>query len=218
MNRELLFWLMSVLLLILPFGMIWAMPASRVREIFLRGLIGVILITLGFGCALMAFVPHYFYLFDAASLSATTFWVMAVMLLLIPTVWVFFLPQSHIRTLIINGLLWLAGVISLVLGIVGAFLPVMPTVPFVLLAAACWGRASPRFHAWLLQTKYFGPLIKNWEEKRAIPKRGKYLAWIMMSISTLGLLISFPQRWYVGVGTGLVCLCVGVWMAKFPDA
>ena len=117
----------------------------------------------------------------------------------------------------VNGILWLIGAISLILGIIGAFLPVMPTVPFVLLTAACWSKASPRFHAWLVQSKYFGEMIVNWEQHRAIPRRAKYLAWTMMSISTIGLLIAFPERWYVGAISGAICLGVAIFMAKFPD-
>ncbi|MDO4433379.1 MAG: YbaN family protein [Alysiella sp.] len=128
------------------------------------------------------------------------------------------MPQSKLRSIFINGVLWLIGAISLILGIMGAVLPVLPTTPFILLTAACWGRASPRFHRWLHQHKFFGPMVRDWEERRAIPKRGKYLAWSMMALSSIGLIVKFPERWYVGVGTGIVCLCVGLWMARLPNA
>ena len=61
-------------------------------------------------------------------------------------------------------------------------------------------------------------MMRDWQEKRAIPRRGKYMAWGMMSLSCLGLLIRFPERWYVGASVGVVCLCVGIYMARFPDA
>ena len=61
----------------------------------------------------------------------------------------------------IRGVLFVAGGLSLLLGIIGAFLPLLPTVPFVLLTAMCWGRASPRFHAWLLNHQTFGPMHRR---------------------------------------------------------
>ena len=103
------------------------------------------------------------------------------------------------------------------LGILGIFLPVLPTTPFIILTAACWGRASPRFHRWLHQHPYFGKMVQNWEERRAVPRRAKYLAWCMMTLSCTWLWIQFPQRWYVAAITSAVCLCVGLWMRTLPD-
>lgn len=57
----------------------------------------------------------------------------------------------------IRYLLIACGGISLLLGIIGIFLPLLPTTPFVLLSAACWAKASPRFHRWLHRHRYFGP-------------------------------------------------------------
>lgn len=71
--------------------------------------------------------------------------------------------------MILRPLFWLFGAIALLLGILGIFLPILPTTPFVILAAACWARASPRFHRWLHQHRFFGPMVKDWEERRAVP-------------------------------------------------
>lgn len=215
MNQEILFWIMSALLLIVPFGMILVMPKSRIREILLRCFIGIIFLAMG-GSILLTFVPQE--VLHPRLFSAATFWILTALLIIVPIALILLMPSSRFKTILINGLLWLFGAISLILGIIGAFLPVMPTVPFILLTAACWGRASPKFHAWLSNHKYFGPMVKNWEERRAISKKGKYMAWTMMSISSISLLIAFPERWYVGAGTGLICLCVGLWMARLPDA
>ncbi len=76
------------------------------------------------------------------------------------------------------------GMLFVGLGGIGLILPVMPTTPFLLLAAACFARSSPRFHARLLETRLFGPLIKNWQENRSIPARAKVVA--ILSIVVVG--------------------------------
>lgn len=68
------------------------------------------------------------------------------------------------------------GLIFTGLGFVGAILPVLPTVPFLIVAAACFSRSSPRLERWLLDHRYFGPLLRDWREKGAIPRRAKWLA------------------------------------------
>ena len=74
-------------------------------------------------------------------------------------------------------LFWtLGGLVSLGLGIVGIALPLLPTVPLVLLAAFCFSRSSERLHTWLVEHRIFGPSIRDWRERGAISLRGKLLA------------------------------------------
>lgn len=120
--------------------------------------------------------------------------------------------------MITRSLLWLAGAVSLALGIIGIVLPGLPTTPFVLLAALCWAKASPRFHHWLYHHRYFGPMVQNWDEKRAVPRRAKYFAFAMMTFSCLLLLWRFPEQWWVAAGVAAVCLASAVWMWRLPDA
>ncbi len=115
-------------------------------------------------------------------------------------------------------LMWLAGWLALLLGIVGIFLPGLPTVPFVLLAAGCWSRSSPRFHRWLSEHHYFGPMVRNWERNRAIPFKGKVLSSVMMAASCAWIFYRFPERWWAGLGMSAVCLAVAVWMWRLPTA
>ncbi|RDD70292.1 YbaN family protein [Paracoccus versutus] len=61
-------------------------------------------------------------------------------------------------------------------GFVGAFLPVLPTVPFLILAAACFARSSQRLENWLLAHPRFGPLLRDWRERGAIPMRAKWMS------------------------------------------
>lgn len=120
--------------------------------------------------------------------------------------------------MIMRPLLWLAGAVALALGVIGIFLPVLPTTPFVLLAAACWAKASPRFHRWLHAHHYFGPMVQNWEARRAVPKKAKYLAFSMMTFSCLLLLWRFPAQWWIAAVSALFCFSVAVWMWRLPDA
>ena len=118
----------------------------------------------------------------------------------------------------IRYLLIFCGAVSFLLGIIGIFLPIMPTTPFIILSAACWARASPRFHRWLHQHRYFGPMIQNWENNGAVPRKAKFFAIGMMTFSCLLLLWRFPEQWWVAAGVAAVCLASAVWMWRLPDA
>ena len=73
--------------------------------------------------------------------------------------------------------LWLLlAYVALGLGIVGVFLPGLPTTPFVLLAAACYAKASPRLHTWLLNHRLTGPMLRDWESDRSLTRRSKAIA------------------------------------------
>jgi len=78
--------------------------------------------------------------------------------------------------------LWtIGGCASFALGLIGAFLPLLPTVPLMILAAFCFARGSDRFHDWLVKHRRFGPAIRDWRESGAISRRGK--AWAVGGIA-----------------------------------
>lgn len=83
-----------------------------------------------------------------------------------------------------------AGCTCVVLAGLGVVLPVLPTTPFLLVAAACFARASPRFYGALLRSPTFGPLIRDWREQRAIPRRAKATA-IALIVATIGSSVLF---------------------------
>ncbi len=91
-------------------------------------------------------------------------------------------------------LFWALGVLCVLLGIVGALLPVLPTTPFMLLAAACFARASTRFYNWLLNNAIFGPTILEWRRYRSLPWRVKLTAIVLMA-TTLSVSIIFFVPW-----------------------
>ncbi len=111
---------------------------------------------------------------------------------------------------------WLvAGVISLALGVLGIFLPLLPTTPFVLLAAFCFARGSQRCERWLVTHPRFGPMIAQWRAHRAVPLRAKRAAWLMMTLSSLIAAWTMPTlRWL----PALCCLAVGLWLWRLPTA
>ncbi|AGH94607.1 YbaN family protein [Pseudobdellovibrio exovorus] len=74
------------------------------------------------------------------------------------------------------------GTLSLALGIIGAFLPLLPTTVFLLITAYCYERGSDRFHDWLIQHRYLGPPIVDWRKHQVIRVRHKMLATSMMLI------------------------------------
>ncbi|ERJ11522.1 YbaN family protein [Haloplasma contractile] len=77
------------------------------------------------------------------------------------------------------------GTISLVVGVINLLLPVLPTVPFLLIAAACYIRSSETMYNWLTGNKYFGSHIKNYHEGKGITKRNKFLTIVITWISIL---------------------------------
>ncbi len=90
----------------------------------------------------------------------------------------------------------LVGGLALAMGIIGIFLPGLPTTPFVLLAAACFAKASPRVHLWMLQHKLIGPMLRNWEEHRSLTRRTKCVAIGSMSLMIAISIWSFSgQPW-----------------------
>jgi uncharacterized membrane protein YbaN (DUF454 family) len=97
-------------------------------------------------------------------------------------------PRSN-KQRVVKGLLLVGGTVSLVLGAVGIFLPILPTTPFLLLSAACYLRSSERMYKWLLGNRWFGEYIKNYQEGRGIPAKTKMVAlvilWAAIFYSTL---------------------------------
>ena len=80
-------------------------------------------------------------------------------------------------------LLFFFGLLFVVLGVIGAVLPILPTTPFLLLALACFANSSPRFHQMLLHNRWFGNALQQWEDDRSISRRSKIKAMILIVIT-----------------------------------
>lgn len=91
------------------------------------------------------------------------------------------------------------GTVSLVLGVIGIFLPVLPTTPFLLLSAALYLRSSRRLYNWLLSHRHLGPYIKNFYEKRAIPLRVKIVSVSLLWITLLYCAFFVASAWWMRI-------------------
>ncbi len=112
--------------------------------------------------------------------------------------------------------LWIAaGMVALALGLIGVVLPLVPTAPFVLLAAYCFSRGSKRWEDWLLGRPRLGPMIRNWRAYRIVPLAAKWMATITMSLSGVASWFYLPDayRWI----PALVLLPVAIWLWILPS-
>lgn len=88
-----------------------------------------------------------------------------------------------------------AGFLALFLGALGAVLPILPTTPFILLAAACFARGSEHFHRKLLENRIAGPIIREWRLYRSIPRRVKRWVYFLMTLSFGSSILIVPEPW-----------------------
>lgn len=97
-------------------------------------------------------------------------------------------PELH-NAPALRGVYFAVGLLFVALGFVGAFLPVLPTTPFLILAATCFTRSSRRLESWLLDHPRFGQMLRDWRERGVIPRKAK-----MMSLA--GTTIGFILFWF----------------------
>jgi len=94
------------------------------------------------------------------------------------------------------------------LGIAGIFIPILPTTPFLLLAAYCYTRSSNRLYHWLLRNRLFGAYVKSYIEGRGMPLRFKILT-ILLLWTSIGLTVAFSVQ-HIALRTVLILVAVGV--------
>jgi uncharacterized protein len=128
-------------------------------------------------------------------------------------------PSPHPRPLTgpARWLFLLLAVTSLALGIVGLFLPVVPTVPFLLLSAWAAARSSPRLLRWLESHPHFGPPLRDWRNGGVVRRRAKWLASLVMAASAAGMLLWRGPRWYV-LAIAAVMAVVLLWLWRRPES
>lgn len=113
-------------------------------------------------------------------------------------------------------LLIVAGWISIVLGAIGVVLPLLPTTPFILLAAACFARSSPRFHQWLQSHRHMGPVIRQYQQgkgiSRTVLRRALIALWISLTVSMLII-----GQWWSVLLLGAIGCATTVYLCKLAN-
>ena len=122
-------------------------------------------------------------------------------------------PKRTSRSRLVRFLLQGAGWLSVALGVIGIFLPVLPTTPFLLLAAACFARSSPRFYRWLVGHPRLGPWIRDYLEGSGIPLKGKVYAIGLMWLSIGFSCWLVPMVW-ARVFMVVSAVCVTVYILR----
>jgi uncharacterized protein len=124
--------------------------------------------------------------------------------------------RATIKRYLLIGLGWL----FVILGVIGAVLPLLPTTPFLILALGCFAESSPRFHKMLLGNKWFGPPLAQWEKSKTIRRKIKHKVMVLI-IATFGISIWILSG-RVELQLMLVCLCLilltFVWRLKESEA
>ena len=113
----------------------------------------------------------------------------------------------------LRPLFFVMGWVSVILGFIGALLPIMPTTPFLILAAYLFSKSSPKFHQWLLNLPKFGPVIAQWEEKKTIRKEVKIMAIGLLSLSMTGTIVFVPVKITVKYILATIWILVSLYIA-----
>jgi uncharacterized membrane protein YbaN (DUF454 family) len=129
-------------------------------------------------------------------------------------------PRPQVLAVPLSALLrWVYLVLALLfllLGLIGIFLPVLPTTPFILLSAWAAARCSPRLLAWLEEHTAFGPMIRDWRHGGVVRRRSKWMATLVMAASGTYLLLSSHPRWAAGLA--IACMtAVALWLWQRPE-
>ncbi|MBN5400799.1 DUF454 family protein [Serratia bockelmannii] len=114
-----------------------------------------------------------------------------------------------------RGVLIILGWLAVVLATLGVVLPLLPTTPFLLLAAWCFARSSPRFHHWLLYRSWFGSYLRHWQQHRALPPGAKWKA-VLVIVLTFACSLWLVKIWWV---RGLLLLMLAIlltFMLRLP--
>ena len=102
------------------------------------------------------------------------------------------------------------------LGVIGIFVPGLPTTVFILMAAWAASRSSPRFHNWLESHRIFGPMLRDWRKHGAVSRRAKLTATVMMAACAVILFLTTTRIWVAEIITAVMALVL-MWLWRRPE-
>lgn len=124
--------------------------------------------------------------------------------------------NNHVKNDFMRWVLIGCGWLSVCTGVIGIFLPLLPTVPFLLLAAACFAKSSERFHTWLLEHNSLGPLIRDYLNSGGMPLRAKRMAIGMVWVSFPVSAFVFVHVVWVKIGLLIMAACITGYLLSLP--
>ncbi len=125
-------------------------------------------------------------------------------------------PVHQTLPLLVRWALLAFAILCLVLGVIGVFVPGLPTTVFILMAAWAAARSSPRLHEWLWYHPLFGIMLRDWANGGCVNRRAKWSATALMTLSALLLFYAAPHRW-VAVLASSCMACVLCWLWLRPE-
>jgi len=111
---------------------------------------------------------------------------------------------------IVNGTMVASGSLFLLLGIIGIFMPILPTTPFLLLTAACYARGSKRFYNWLINNRLLGQYIKNYREGRGLPLNAKVITIMLLWFTISFSIIFFIDNYLIQIVLLIIAILVTI--------
>lgn len=118
-------------------------------------------------------------------------------------------PRKTINNKTLKFLLLALGILSTGLGVLGIFLPLLPTVPLLLLATACFARSSDGFYNWLVNHRHLGPMIQGFQDGRGIPRKAKIKAiimiWVSIPVSAYFIVVFWVKLILISIGCIVTC-------------
>lgn len=126
------------------------------------------------------------------------------------------LPVRHPLPAPVRWLLLVFAVLNLITGVIGIFVPGLPTTVFILIAAWAAARSSPRLHAWLWHHRLFGPMLQNWADGGRVSRRAKWSATTVMLLCSVILMLVDAPNW-ARIFAWANMACVGTWLWFRPE-
>lgn len=124
--------------------------------------------------------------------------------------------DNQVKSNFLRWILICCGWLAIVGGVIGIFLPLVPTVPFILLAAACFARSSERFHTWLIEHNYLGPLVRDYLNGSGISLRTRRMAIGMVWVSFPASILLFAQIFWLKITLMSIAVGITLYLLSLP--